>query len=346
MSTQTEYNNTPVNNDVTTVKRANRALLITMVTVVLVVAVVAIVGFLCINKPADIVEGQVEGTTVRVSGKMAGNVVEFYVQEGDTVHAGDTLVHIHSSIAEAQLSQAQAMKDVAEAADRKVDAGTRSQIIGAAADMVATAQSAVTITKKTYERMERLYKEGVISEQKRDEAKAAYDAAKAQLGAAQNQLSLAKAGAQKEDKQAASAMVNAAGGGVQMAQAVLEDSYLTAPCDGTIDEIYPEPGELVAMGAPIINILKTNHWVTFNVREELLPQFKMGQKVKVKVPGIGNKDLEVEVYYIRDMGSYATWRATKVTGQYDSRTFQIKARPVDAAKAQGIRPGMSAIYFK
>lgn len=326
------------------VKAEGRSIMITMGVVVIIVAVVAIFGFMFMNKPSDIVEGQVEGTTVRVSGKMAGRVADFYVSEGDTVHAGDTLVHIHSSIAEATLAQAEAMKQVAEATDRKVDAGTRQQIIAAAQNMVATAQAAADIAKKTYDRMERLYGQGVISAQKRDEAKAAYDAATAQLGAVRDQLSLAKAGAQKEDKEAASAMVNAAGGSVDMAKAVLEDSYLVAPCDGTVDEIYPEVGELVATGAPIINILKDDYWVTFNVREDLLPQFQMGKTVSVMLPGLGAKDIDVKIYYIRDMGDYAVWRATKVTGQYDSRTFEVKARPVDAAKSQGLRPGMSAIF--
>ncbi|MDO5395186.1 MAG: efflux RND transporter periplasmic adaptor subunit [Bacteroidales bacterium] len=340
---------TPANNTASSQqenRHEGRSIMITMAVVVVIVAIVAVFGFIFMDKPSDIVEGQVEGTTVRVSGKMAGRIVDFYVSEGDTVHAGDTLVHIHSSIAQATLNQAEAMKQVAEAANRKVDAGTRQQIIGAAADMVATAQASVDITKKTYDRMERLYSQGVVSAQKRDEAKAAYDAATAQLGAAKNQLSLAKAGAQAEDKQAAQAMVNAAGGGVEMAEAVLEDSYLTAPCNGTIDEIYPEPGELVSMGAPIINILRDDRWVTFNVREEILNDFRMGQKVKVMIPGMDKKEIDVQVYYVRDMGNYAVWRATKVTGQYDSRTFQIKARPVKADDAEGLRPGMSAIYFK
>ena len=340
---------TPANNTASSQqenRHEGRSIMITMAVVVVIVAIVAVFGFIFMDKPSDIVEGQVEGTTVRVSGKMAGRIVDFYVSEGDTVHAGDTLVHIHSSIAQATLNQAEAMKQVAEAANRKVDAGTRQQIIGAAADMVATAQASVDITKKTYDRMERLYSQGVVSAQKRDEAKAAYDAATAQLGAAKNQLSLAKAGAQAEDKQAAQAMVNAAGGGVEMAEAVLEDSYLTAPCNGTIDEIYPEPGELVSMGAPIINILRDDRWVTFNVREEILNDFRMGQKVKVMIPGMDKKEIDVQVYYVRDMGNYAVWRATKVTGQYDSRTFQIKARPVKTDDAEGLRPGMSAIYFK
>ena len=124
------------NNTKSPEQQAEKSLLITMGIVVIAVAVVAIVGFLFLNHPDELVEGQVEGTTVRVSGKLPGRVVDFYVQEGDTVHAGDTLVHIHSSVAEAQLIQAQAMEEVARAQNRKADAGTRVQIIQAAADLV------------------------------------------------------------------------------------------------------------------------------------------------------------------------------------------------------------------
>lgn len=329
-----------------TVKSASDRLLVTMGVVTIIVVIIAVFGFLCLNRPSEYVEGQVEGTGVRVSGKMAGRIAELYVKEGDTVRAGDTLVHIHSAIAEAQLAQAEAMEEAARAQNRKIDAGTRAQIIQSAADLVAQAKAAVSITRKTYERMENLYKEGVITEQKRDEAKAAYDAARAQLSAAESQHSLAVAGAQREDKESAAALVNAAGGTVAQAKAVYEDSYLVAPCDGTIDEIYPETGELVSLGSPIMTVLRNDRWVTFNIREDLLPEFQMGKKVRVMIPGMDKKEIDVEVYYIRDMGNYAAWRATKSTGQYDSRTFQIKARPVKADEAQGLRPGMTAVHKK
>lgn len=324
-------------------KKTERSLLLTMGIVIVVVAIIAVIGFIFMNKPADIIEGQVEGTTVRISGKLPGRVVEFFVEEGDTVHAGDTLVHIHSSLADAQLTQAEAMEKVAKAQNRKVDAGTRSQIIKAAYDMLQQANAAVTITEKTYRRMENLYNQGVMSEQKRDEAKAAYDAAVAARSAAESQYSLAKAGAQKEDKESTAALVSAAGGGVAQVQAVLEDSYLTAPYDGTIDQIYPEAGELVSMGAPIMSLLrKDKRWITFNVREELLVDLTMGKKIKVMVPALGRKDIEAEIYYIRDMGSYATWHSTKATGSWDSRTFEIKARPTE--EVANLRPGMSVVY--
>lgn len=324
-------------------KKATRGLLTAMAVIVLVVAVVAVIGFLFINTKDKILEGQVEGTTVRISGKLPGRVVEFYVAEGDSVAVGDTLVHIHSAVVDAQLVQAQAMEEVARAQNRKVDAGTRIQIIQAANDLVAQAEAAVSITKKTYERLQRLYDEGVVAEQKRDEAKAAYDAAVAQLSAARSQLSLARDGAQKEDKESTAAMVTAAGGSVGQVQALLDDSYLIAPFNGTIDQIYPEQSELVMPGSPIMSLLRDDkRWVTFNVREELLNDLKMGDTIKVKVPAIGMKEIDVVIYYIRDMGSYATWHATKSTGDWDSRTFEVKARPT--ADVDGLRPGMTVLY--
>lgn len=325
--------------------RANRSLLLTVLIILAVVAVVAVIGFCFMNKPAEYVEGQVEGTTVRISGKLPGRVIEFYAHEGDTVHAGDTLVRIHSSVAEAQLTQALAMQDVARQQNRKVDAGTRKQIVQGAYDLWQQSKAAAAITKKTYDRMERLFSEGVITEQKRDEAKAAYDAAVAGQNAAKSQYDLAVAGAQSEDKQSAAAMVEAATGSVDQVQALLDDAFLTSPCDGVVDQVYPQVGELVMPGAPIMSVLKSDdRFIVFNVREETLNDLTMGKKISVMVPALGKKEIEAEIYYIRDMGSYATWRATKTTGSWDSRTFEIKARPTE--KVENLRPGMSIVYTK
>ncbi len=324
-------------------KRESRTLLTALGVVVAVVAVLAIVGFLFLTPPPEIIEGQAEANSVRISGKLPGRVLECYVSEGDNVHAGDTLVHIHSSLAEAKMMQAEAMQTAASATDRKVDAGTRSQIKQGAYDLWQQAIAAKTITKKTYDRMQALFAEGVIAEQKRDEAEAAYQAAEAAERAAKSQYELAVAGAQREDKEAAQAMVNVAKGGVAEVEALLEDQYLIAPCDGQIDVIYPQVGELVALGAPIMNLLKIDDkWVTFNVREELLNDLPMGKEIEIMIPALGERTAKAKVYYVRDMGSYAVWRATKSTGEWDSRTFQIKARPVDSIPE--LRPGMSVIY--
>ena len=322
-------------------KKENRKLIVALGGVVFVVAALAIIGFLFINKPDEILQGQAEATSVRVSGKLPGRVVEFYVHEGDMVNKGDTLVHIHSSLAEAKLQQARAMETAAQAVDKKVDAGTRSQIVQSAYQVWQQAQAAVGISKKTYDRMQNLFSEGVVSEQKRDEAKAAYDAAVAGAAAAKSQYELAKQGPQSEDKTQAAAMVTVAKGGVAEVESVLEDQYLTAPCDGQVDVIFPNVGELVALGAPIMNVLRIDDkWVTFNVREDKLKDFTMGKELTVDIPAL-DKDAKVKIYYVRDLGSYATWHATKTTGDWDSKTFEIKARPLE--DLPDLRPGMTVL---
>ncbi|WP_289746847.1 HlyD family secretion protein [Paramuribaculum intestinale] len=326
-------------------KTENRSLMFGLIAIVVVTLLLAIIGFVFMREPDEIIEGQADATSVRISGKLPGRVVELMVSEGDMVKAGDTLVHIHSSLAEAKLMQAEAMENVAAAQNQKVDAGTRSQIIQAAAELVAQSKAGATITRKTYDRMQRLFEQGVVSEQKRDEAKAAYDAAVAAQQAAESQLSLARSGAQKEDKESAAALVTAARGGVAEVESMLEDQYLTAPCDGQIDQIYPQPGELVSLGAPIMSLLKIDDkWVTFNVREELLSQMKLGDSITVEIPALDRMSAKARIYYVRDMGSYATWRATKATGDWDSRTFEVKARTTD--QIPDLRPGMTVLYRK
>ena len=323
-------------------EKKERSLVVGLIALIVIIVVLALIGLFLLKPAPQIIQGQAEATQVRVSGKLPGRVVEFMVEEGQHVLAGDTLVHIHSSLVEAKLSQAEAMETVAKAQNKKVDSGTRVELLNSAYDMWQQAQAGLTIAKKTYERMQSLYKKGVVSEQKRDEAEAAYKAMVATESAAKSQYEMAKAGAQAEDKAAAAAMVAAAQGSVAEVESILSDSYLTAPTDGEISDIFPNVGELVSLGAPIMNVLKLDDmWVSFNVREDLLENLTMGAEVQAIIPALENKEVTLKVFYIRDMGSYAVWRATKVTGQYDAKTFQVKARPVEPV--DNLRPGMSVL---
>ena len=323
-------------------EKRERSLVVGLIALIVIIVVLALIGLFLLKPEPQIIQGQAEATQVRVSGKLPGRVVEFMVEEGQHVLAGDTLVHIHSSLVEAKLSQAEAMETVAKAQNKKVDSGTRVELLNSAYDMWQQAQAGLTIAKKTYERMQSLYKKGVVSEQKRDEAEAAYKAMVATESAAKSQYEMAKAGAQAEDKAAAAAMVAAAQGSVAEVESILSDSYLTAPTDGEISDIFPNVGELVSLGAPIMNVLKLDDmWVSFNVREDLLENLTMGAEVQAIIPALENKEVTLKVFYIRDMGSYAVWRATKVTGQYDAKTFQVKARPVEPV--DNLRPGMSVL---
>ena len=184
-----------------------------------------------------------------------------------------------------------------------------------------------------------------MSAQKRDEVEANYNAMVATEKAARSQYEMAKEGARKEDKAAAAAMVQRAEGAIAEVESYVGESALVAPIDGEVSERFPEVGELVGTGAPIMNISDLNDvWVTFSIREDLLKDIKIGSEVNAFIPALGNLPVKLKVYYMKDMGSYAAWKATKTNGQYDSKTFEVRARPLE--KVADLRPGMSVILKK
>lgn len=189
--------------------------------------------------------------------------------------------------------------------------------------------------------MQRLFDEGVISAQKRDEVYANYKAMEAQERAAKSQYDMARNGARKEEKMASAAQVSRAKGAVDEVNSYISETVQTATADGEVTDIYPKVGELVGTGSPIMTISVMNDmWGTFNVREDRLKGMKVGEEFTAFAPAFG-KDIRMKVYYIKDEGSYAVWKATKANGQYDLKTFEVKARPVKAV--DGLRPGMSLI---
>ncbi|MBO4871521.1 MAG: efflux RND transporter periplasmic adaptor subunit [Muribaculaceae bacterium] len=326
----------------TVVRKKDKALLAALAIFAIVVACIGIVGILLIRPNTSVTQGQADCDAVRVSGKLPGRVEHLYVQPGDYVHKGDTLAKIYSSTVDAKLYQAQAMQNAAAAQTDKVGHGTREELKKSAYSLLQQAEAAETIARKTYQRMQTLFEQGVVTEQKRDEAKAAYDAATAQVAAAKSQYDMALNGAQAEDKRSSQSLTNAARGSVMEVKSLLEDQYLLAPCDGEVSEIYPQEGELVAMGTPVMTISKLDEmWVSFSVREEMLNNLPMGKEISVTIPALEGKKTKLKVFYVHDMGSYATWQATKAYGEYDSKTFEVKARPMEAL--ENFRPGMSVI---
>ena len=324
------------------VHKREKALMAALLVFTLVIGGVAALGLLMIEPPKEITQGQADCEQVRVAGKLPGRVAKFFVKEGDYVHQGDTLVMISSKTADAALYKAKSAQRVAASSAQKVEKGTREEIKSGANSVVEQAKAAQEIARKTYQRIENLYQEGVMTEQKRAEAKAAYDAATAAVAAAESQARMAQNGAQAEDKMASRGMEEVARASVMEVESLLEDQVLVAPCDGEVSEIFPHEGELVALGTPILTISKIQDmWVEFNVREEMLAQFPMDTVVNVTIPALNHKSAKMKVYYIREMGAYAGRNASKAYGQYDSKSFAIKLRPTQEVK--GFRPGMSVI---
>ena len=308
---------------------------------ILVVIIVALIGFLALDRDPDIIQGQVEVTEYRVSSKVPGRILELRVSEGDYVKAGDTLAILDAPEVRAKMEQARSAESAAAALELKAQNGARKEQIQGAYSVLQQAKAGYEIAEKSYQRIQRLYDEGVMSAQKRDEVYANYKAMEAQMKAAQSQYDMAVNGARMEDKLAAAAQVGRAKGAVQEVNSYIHETVQIALKEGEVANIYPKVGELVGTGSPIMSIaVMDDMWGTFNVREDQLNGMKVGSEFSAFVPAF-NKEIKMKVYYLKDQGSYAVWKATKANGQYDLKTFEVKARPVE--KLDGLRPGMSLI---
>ena len=306
-----------------------------------VIIIVALIGFFTLGRDPEIMQGQVEASEYRVSSKVPGRILEIRVKEGDYVKVGDTLAILDAPEVRAKMEQARGAEDAASAIELKAQNGARKEQIQGAYQLLQQAKAGLEIAEKSYKRIQRLFDEGVMSAQKRDEVFAQYKAMEAQCKAAQSQYDMAVNGARREDKLAAQAQVNRARGAVQEVNSYLGETVQIAQMEGEVSSIYPKVGELVGTGSPIMTISMMNDmWGTFNVREDQLNGLQVGTEFSAYVPAF-NKDIKMKVYYMKDQGSYAVWKATKTNGQYDLKTFEVKARPVE--KMEGLRPGMSLV---
>ena len=325
-------------------KSQHNNILLAIAGFVTVVIIVAIIGFLVLDRDPEIMQGQVEVTEYRVSSKVPGRILELRVKEGDYVKVGDTLAILDAPEVRAKMEQAQSAQNAAAALELKAQNGARKEQIQGAFSVLQQATAGFEIAEKSYNRVQRLYDEGVMSAQKRDEAYANYKAMEAQMKAAQSQYDMAVNGARMEDKLAAAAQVGRAKGAVNEVNSYIHETVQVAQMEGEVSDIYPKVGELVGTGSPIMSIsVMQDMWGTFNVREDQLNGMQVGTEFTAFVPAF-NKDVKMKVYYLKDQGSYAVWKATKANGQYDLKTFEVKARPVE--KFDGLRPGMSLIIKK
>lgn len=322
--------------------KKNYNLLTGVIALVAVVLIVSVVGFIVSRPKAIVIQGEAEATEYRVSGKIPGRIEEFRADEGQSVRKGDTLVLIDSPEIRSKIAEANAAKAAAVAQKNKAYNGAQQEQIAGAYEMWQKALVGEEVMRKSFERITELHEEKVVSDQKYDEVKAQYDAASATARAAKSQYDMAVKGARQEDKDAAVALVERANAAVELVNSYMDEIVLTAPADGIIAARYPKVGELVGQGSPIMTIQDLDDmWLTFNVREDRLEGMKSGDKLNLTVPALGNKHITATVYYIAVRESYATWRATKEIGEFDTKTFEVRARP--DAKVEGMRPGMSVI---
>ena len=322
--------------------KTRKYLAIAFIIILIAVIIISVVGILLLEDKPTILQGQIETTEIRISGKLPGRIDTFLVKEGQNVKIGDTLVIINSPEALAKFEQVNAFESIAKFQNQNIDEGTRKQIVESMLQLWNKAKSDLQLAQTTYNRILSLYKDSVITSQRKDEVEALYKAALAGERAAYQQYQLAVDGAQIQDRESARSLVNAAKGSVNEVQALLQDARLTAPDNGQISNIYPKRGELVGAGMPIMSLVVLDDaYVVLNVREDLLPHFKMNGVFNGSVPALGGESIKFKINYISPLGSYATWRSTKQTGSYDLRTFEIHAVPEPVI--EGLRPGMSVL---
>ncbi|MBO5602611.1 MAG: biotin/lipoyl-binding protein [Prevotella sp.] len=325
-------------------KQQHNNILLAIIGFIAAVVIVGVIGFFTLDRTPDEIQGEVEVSEYRVSSKVPGRILELRVKEGDYVHVGDTLAILDAPEIEAKKAQAQSAEAAASAMSEMAQNGARQQQIQGAYQLWQQAKAGAEVAKKTYDRVQRLFNEGVMTAQKRDEAFAAYKALEAQEKAAKSQYDLAIEGARKEEKKAAAAQVERARNTVREVNSYIHETVQVATFEGEVSDVYPKVGELVGTGSPIMTIaIMDDMWGTFNVREDQLNGMQIGTEFTAFSPAF-NKDIKMKVYYLKDQGSFAVWKATKSNGQYDLKTFEVKARPVE--KFEGLRPGMSLIIKK
>lgn len=292
--------------------------------------------------PAPVpLQGMVDARTISVSAKVPGRLAELKVREGDVLKAGDTVAVIAIPEIEAKLVQVKAQERAAQAREDLANTGARVQEKDAARADWERAKAALTLASKTYERVDALYREGLIPAQRHDEATAQLAAARKVTEAAAAKLSAVDEGARVEDKTAAKALVDQARGGVSEVSSLASESIVKAPAAGEVTRIVMEEGEVAPAGFPLVLVTDlSDKWVVFNIREDELPGVEVGTILKGFIPAV-NRAVDLKVNWINPRGEYAVWRATRQSTGYDLRTFEVRARPVEELPA--LRPGMTVI---
>ncbi|MCA3927410.1 HlyD family secretion protein [Vibrio vulnificus] len=286
-------------------------------------------------------QGMIEAQQYSISSKVPGRIDQVLVRKGENITKGQLVFTLHSPEIEAKLEQAKAGEKAAGALAQEAEKGARSQQIQAAKDQWLKAKAAADLMEKTYQRVNNLYNDGVVAEQKRDEAMTQWQAAKYTESAAFQMYEMAKEGVRDETKLAAAEKARMAAGAVAEVEAYANDTRIESWFDGEVSQVLLQSGELAPQGFPVVTVIDTQDaWAVLNVREDLLKHFQKDQTFSAYLPAL-DKKIEFKVSHIAVMGDFATWRATDASKGFDLRTFEVEARPV--TPAHDLRMGMSLV---
>jgi HlyD family secretion protein len=287
-------------------------------------------------------QGMMEARETDIAPKLTGRIAELLVQEGQRIEKGALILRIDSPEVAAKMTQASNAAAAASAVAQKARNGARPEEIRMAQANFERAQVGAELARKSFERVEGLYKEGLVAAQKRDEAEANWRASQSLANAARAQADMARAGARSEDQAAANAQAAQVAGAVQEVEAARAETELTSPVAGQVAKLLAKVGELSPAGVPVVTIVDLDdQWLLLNVREDQLQRFAIGQQFDATLPALANQTVRFKVIASQALPDFATWRATRSNQGYDLRTFEVKAQPLQPIA--GARPGMSVL---
>jgi HlyD family secretion protein len=312
-------------------------------SIILLITTLVLIGIWFLIKPKQVVlQGRIEAKEIYLSAKIPTRIKSFKVKEGASVKKGQLLATLESPEITAKIQQALAAQEAAKAQKDKAINGARIEEIRAAKSMLEKAKAAADVMTKTYNRINNLFNDGLVSQQQKDEAFAKKQAALSDQIAAQNMYQMALNGARKEDIAAAKALVKKAKGALNEVENYSNERNIISPINAEVIDFLPEEGELIAPGYPVVHLVDLeNSYSVVNIKEIYLSNFKKDTEFEATIPALENKKVKFKVYYIAPLGEYATWHATKSTGDFDIRTFEIKAYPIKPEN--DLRPGMSIL---
>jgi HlyD family secretion protein len=312
------------------------------IIVAVVVAAVAALSIWYLVRPQPLlVQGEVDATRFDIAARVDGRVLEIPVERSQDVAAGAVLVRIDNPETIAKNEQALAAKIVAEAQLANINVGTRVEVIAARKAALERAEASVVLAQKTYDRTSQLAAQGNAPIARLDQATDALHESQRAVDQARSAYEQAVNGYTKEEHEIAEANVAKALADIKAVQAIIDQMVVYAPVASQLYQRNVEPGEYVSPGVPLVTLIDLGDlWIHFDLREDLVRTIKVGDRFDVRIPALSDRRIAVEVKLIATKGEYASWRATRATGNFDLRTFSIRAYPVE--KVPELRPGMSA----
>jgi len=311
-------------------------------------AAVLSAAFICScgkNKETEkkVITGLIDAVEIDVASKVPGRISELFINEGDSVTAGQKLLTIESEEIAAKLEQVNAGLNAAKAKLKMAKNGARIEDTEAAKKQYEAAKEQLDLAKKMYDRMKQLFEKGTIPQAQYDDWLFKYNVAQDQVDIAKTRYDLALKGARLEEIEALDFLVKQTEGLLSEVNSYKKETAQNSPIDGEVSKIILHKGELAATGYPIVTLVDMSDvWAIFTVREDMLENIKIGTELKAEIPALG-KTITLKVFNIAAMGDFATWKATSEKNSFDLKSFEVKARPIE--KGEGLRPGMTARYF-